>query len=249
MLAQLRYAGLLEVCRIRQLGYPNRMLFEKFLKQYLVLQPAATDAPSLAALLTANQQLSATDYVLGHTKIFLKHAAAQKLHSARDFAYFSVVSRIQRLVRGTMKRRRFAHFLTTLRQVREAVRTQDRGLLQDGVARCVDLPNEGSHLEVVRTARNMLRRWVGCVWILLIGMAEVRVVCLQNKGGRQSGGAAGGGHCRATTGPSGRCVYLYVVCISVTICVFCRSGAHCWRHETSAEQPPAADGRGPCGNY
>ncbi len=30
MLAQLRYAGLLEVCRIRQIGYPVRKSFEEF---------------------------------------------------------------------------------------------------------------------------------------------------------------------------------------------------------------------------
>lgn len=35
MLAQLRYAGLLEVCRIRKLGYPIRRDFDAFLKRYV----------------------------------------------------------------------------------------------------------------------------------------------------------------------------------------------------------------------
>src|SRR5690606_7906878 len=37
MLAQLRYAGLVEVCRIRQLGLPLRKPHEKFMQQYSML--------------------------------------------------------------------------------------------------------------------------------------------------------------------------------------------------------------------
>lgn len=47
MLAQLRYAGLVEVCRIRQMGYPNRMSYEKFLRVYLVLSPGASSPANL----------------------------------------------------------------------------------------------------------------------------------------------------------------------------------------------------------
>ena len=159
MLAQLRYAGLLEVCRIRQLGFPNRMPFEKFLRQYNVLQPSATDATSLASLLTSSNQLAADQYVIGNTKIFLKHAAAAQLDAVRDAAYFSVASRVQRVVRGFVKRRRFRMFMNTLAKLKTAVSSKEKDVIEDAVALAVDLPNEGNHLPVVKTARDLLRRF------------------------------------------------------------------------------------------
>ena len=40
MMAQLRYAGVLEVCRIRQLGFPHRRSFAQFVHRYGALVPA-----------------------------------------------------------------------------------------------------------------------------------------------------------------------------------------------------------------
>jgi myosin heavy subunit len=39
MLAQLRYAGLLEVCRIHKLGFPIRREFDGFVKRYRCMVP------------------------------------------------------------------------------------------------------------------------------------------------------------------------------------------------------------------
>merc|ERR1719272_574814 len=39
MLEQLNYAGLLEVCRIRQIGYPVRRDFAQFLQRYRCMAP------------------------------------------------------------------------------------------------------------------------------------------------------------------------------------------------------------------
>ena len=41
MLAQLRYSGLLEVCRIRKLGFPLRRDFDEFYKRYRCIAPGA----------------------------------------------------------------------------------------------------------------------------------------------------------------------------------------------------------------
>ena len=53
MLAQLRYSGLLEVCRIRKLGYPIRFAFAPFLARYAVVAPDAKDVDGLLAKLAA----------------------------------------------------------------------------------------------------------------------------------------------------------------------------------------------------
>ena len=41
MMQQLNYAGLLEVCRIRQIGYPIRHEFDAFFTRYVCLVPSA----------------------------------------------------------------------------------------------------------------------------------------------------------------------------------------------------------------
>ena len=70
MLAQLRYAGLLEVCRIRQIGYPVRKSFDDFLFRYRCL--ALTAAQSHVTLLRALEDkgiAKKNQWQIGHTKV------------------------------------------------------------------------------------------------------------------------------------------------------------------------------------
>jgi hypothetical protein len=158
MLCQLRYAGLLEVCRIRQMGFPNRMPFEKFTKQYLVLQPSANSPQTLVQLLNASGQLPSGHFVIGHSKVFLKHSAATHLDSLRDKAYFVVATKAQKFVRGYLKRKRFVLFKKTLVNLKKAVAEKNQPLLEEAVASSIELPYEGVHITVVKTAKDLLRR-------------------------------------------------------------------------------------------
>ena len=58
VLSQLRYAGLLEVCRIRQVGYPVRREFEPFMRLYGACAPGANDIDALLAALVADGTLT-----------------------------------------------------------------------------------------------------------------------------------------------------------------------------------------------
>ena len=158
MLSQLRYAGLLEVCRIRQMGFPNRMPFEKFLRQYLVLQPSASSPQMLAELLSSSGQLPPNQYVIGNSKVFMKHSAATLLDSLRDKAYFVVASKTQKVARGYLKRKRFVLFKKTLSNLNKAVAEKNQPLLEDAVASSIELPYEGIHIAIVKTAKDLLRR-------------------------------------------------------------------------------------------
>ena len=66
MLAQLRYSGLLEVCRIRKLGFPIRRDFGDFLARYRCLAPGAADAQALCKAITDDLKLvPSTEFALG----------------------------------------------------------------------------------------------------------------------------------------------------------------------------------------
>jgi myosin heavy subunit len=73
MLAQLRYAGLLEVCRIRQIGYPVRKPFDEFLFRYRCL--AKGDVTAVRDIRSLMKKLSDVGYAkhgqwqVGHHKV------------------------------------------------------------------------------------------------------------------------------------------------------------------------------------
>ena len=68
-LSQLRYSGLLEVCRIRKLGFPVRRDNEEFFKRYRVIEPSAKDLSSMLEKLKATGKLPDGQFALGKTKV------------------------------------------------------------------------------------------------------------------------------------------------------------------------------------
>lgn len=158
MLAQLRYAGLLEVCRIRQLGYPSRMPFDKFFRSYQVLAPGSSDASNLAMKLTANGIIKSTEFKVGTSKIFMKHSAGDFLNSQRDKAFFGVALRIQRIARGRLQRKKFRQYFVIMSSIKNALNSRDMNLLQDIVAQSVELPYGGKNLDTLKKLKSNLRR-------------------------------------------------------------------------------------------
>jgi myosin heavy subunit len=69
MLAQLRYAGLLEVCRIRKLGFPIRREFDGFVKRYRCMVPGVTDVDTMLARLMEMGKLREGMWAKGNTKV------------------------------------------------------------------------------------------------------------------------------------------------------------------------------------
>ena len=85
MLDQLRYAGLLEVCRIRQIGYPSRE-FDEFFKRYRCLVDGAADLEDLLSKLTAEGKLTDKQWARGKNKLF-KNQQASDLEAERETAF------------------------------------------------------------------------------------------------------------------------------------------------------------------
>jgi hypothetical protein len=159
MLSQLRYSGLIEVCRIRQNGFPNRITFDKFLRTYWMLCPSATTGSELARALERNGIYNSTQYFVGHSKIFLKFEVGMLLEQARNHQVGACAVRFQRIARGWMSRRRLLHIRKTLVSLKRAIATKARSNLEESLSSAKRyMTNEGRHVPLVREATSLLNR-------------------------------------------------------------------------------------------
>lgn len=104
MLKQLQYSGLLEVCRIRQSGFPVRLQYEQFLKNFWTLDPGACDGQALVYNLQKQGHFDSSQFQMGSTKVFFKSEAIDVLTSIRFTQLFSHARRIQAFFKGYMMR-------------------------------------------------------------------------------------------------------------------------------------------------
>ena len=120
MMGQLRCAGVLEVCRIRQVGYPSRRPFAQFEHRYGALAKDGLAGAAAGTAGTAGTAASATalcerlvaqgalgkepaagggggggGWAVGKTKVFLRANAQAALDLARDAVLESFVVRLQ----------------------------------------------------------------------------------------------------------------------------------------------------------
>jgi myosin heavy subunit len=91
VLTQLRYTGIFGLCQLRKAGYSDRPTLQEFYMRYRVLgRPWPKDAATLVASLSRAGVLKPGMYVLGKTKVMLKHEQHSDLdlvlNTARDKA-------------------------------------------------------------------------------------------------------------------------------------------------------------------
>ncbi|GMH61496.1 hypothetical protein TrST_g9073 [Triparma strigata] len=108
---QLRYSGVLEVVRIRRQGYPVRLRFLKFVKQFEVLlsgSPCAMVSEAdykdekllqIACAFIGEHYLEADQYQIGRTKIFLRDGVLEECKAAVKEFYNDTAAKIQALFR------------------------------------------------------------------------------------------------------------------------------------------------------
>jgi hypothetical protein len=137
MLTQLRYSGLIEVCRIRQNGFPNRFTFEKFLKTYWMLHSSAAklqSAPELMKALERDGYLTSNDYFVGYTKIFLKFETGLLLEQARNHQVGACAVTFERIIRGWLTRRKYGKVRKALEKLKLAITAKDKSLLKIAIS-------------------------------------------------------------------------------------------------------------------
>eukprot|EP01029_Cantina_marsupialis_P007646 TRINITY_DN185_c0_g4_i1.p1 TRINITY_DN185_c0_g4~~TRINITY_DN185_c0_g4_i1.p1 ORF type:complete len:2063 (-),score=796.14 TRINITY_DN185_c0_g4_i1:239-6427(-) len=158
ILNQLRYAGLLEVCRIRQVGYPVRKSFDDFHFRYRCLAPNSTDHIQLSEALVEQGILKEGEWAFGRSKVFMRNIMQQDLEAAREDALTDIVIRIQKNVRRLLERIRYNHFSEIREGLREAVTIRTEEALDNWLNMVGELPWNGSHLKEVREARALKAR-------------------------------------------------------------------------------------------
>lgn len=158
MLDQLRYAGLLEVCRIRQIGYPVRKEFDEFMFRYRCLSLGCADHNELLARLTEQGLIAEDNWQVGHSKVFMRNQVQTDLEAAREDALKGVVTIMQKAARRFVYRCRYIRYGEILEVLRAAVAARDEDALEVALMDVSDLPYGGEHLPDVREARALKER-------------------------------------------------------------------------------------------
>ncbi|MFT7816615.1 unconventional myosin-IXa isoform X1 [Arapaima gigas] len=110
VLRQLRYTGMLETVHIRQSGYSIKYTFQDFIRRFHVLLPHGSGATQHSISAYLHQlDLSPDGFQVGHSTVFLREAARQRL---QDLLHQEVLRRIvalQQRFRATLERRHFVN--------------------------------------------------------------------------------------------------------------------------------------------
>ena len=154
VLRQLRCAGLLEVCRVRKLGYPCRFEFKAFVQRYFSISPADQgEIRGFCKALEHKGALHSGQYQVGHTKVFMRVPCQNAVEAARRAALFNHVASIQRIGRGHGCRSVYARWREHLANVSRAVDSCDEDKIAEALNTvATELPHKGSHLEPVKQA-------------------------------------------------------------------------------------------------
>jgi myosin heavy subunit len=157
-LDQLRYAGLLEVCRIRQLGYPARKDFAEFFRLFCCLHPEARDVHELLELLKRDGVLSGMEWQKGKTKVFMRAGVYDDLCKGRERALWDVTVLLQRNIRRWLARNRFLRTKSAFKDLERGIANRDRALLERTIPFAAALPNAGrsANAALIDKARRVL---------------------------------------------------------------------------------------------
>jgi myosin heavy subunit len=155
---QLRYAGLLEVCRIRKLGYPVRRPFEEFYRRFRCCDLACQDLDSLLASLSTQKILKKSEWAKGRSRVFMRTLQSAELEQARDHALVAVATLVQKMARGMLARFKYKYWRSILINVAEAIAKREEAVLKTTIDMCYELPWGGAHLEVIKNAKVLLLR-------------------------------------------------------------------------------------------
>ncbi|CAK9003657.1 Myosin-I heavy chain (Class VII unconventional myosin) (DdMVII) (DdM7) [Durusdinium trenchii] len=154
---QLKYSGLLEVCKIRKNGYPVRKPFAEFVQRYRPLAPnAASSHTSLAKQLERDGILAKDEWQIGKTQVFLRTEQFNDLEVAREDAVGSRVATMQRVARGFIARRRFQKYKKFLADLAKAMAKRDAANLEKVLLNAGVLPYQGRYLAVVQEAKQLV---------------------------------------------------------------------------------------------
>ena len=158
MLDQLRYSGLLEVCRIRQIGFPVRSEYDVFFKRFNCLVDGASDIDTLCTKLTAEKLLKDGQWQKGKSKMFMRNLQSQELEEARDNSFSRQTVKVQRAVRAMLMRSQYTRYAEILTAVKGAIAARGEAELTKWMDMSAELPYRGEHIAIVKQGRTLMLR-------------------------------------------------------------------------------------------
>lgn len=140
VLRQLRYLGLKEVVRIRQLGFPIRRLHKEFYERYRMLLTAApkdkgTDFAQLATEILNSTKQDSAHWRVGKSKVFVRNQIQVDLEQKREKRLISIVSGLQALAKAKETRKRYLRLRAIEQEMQEATESEDPKLLDGLISR------------------------------------------------------------------------------------------------------------------
>jgi len=106
VLTQLRYTGIFGLCQLRKAGYSDRPTLQEFYMRYRVLgRPWPKDAAALVQSLSRAGILKPNMYVLGKTKVMLKHEQASDLDAVLTAARNKASAKIGKAFKAYLLRK------------------------------------------------------------------------------------------------------------------------------------------------
>lgn len=155
---QLRYAGLVEVCRIRKLGYPVRRPFQEFYKRYRCIELTCLDLDSLIAVLVKRKILTPGEWAKGHTRVFMRTPQSSELELAREASLVNIAILFQKHARRMIAYKRYKNYKKIITDVHSAVAKREEAYLAHVIDLSFELPGNGNHLAIVQKAKVLLER-------------------------------------------------------------------------------------------
>ena len=125
VLTQLRYTGIFGLCQLRKAGYSDRPTLQEFYMRYRVLgRPWPKDAAALVASLSRAGVLKPTMYVLGKTKVMLKHEQHAELDAVLQAARDKASHKIGKAFRAYLLRKFWRLVVNTRKSAKAAIKAR-----------------------------------------------------------------------------------------------------------------------------
>ena len=160
MQSQLRYAGLVEVCRIRKLGYPVRLPFDEFFRRFKCCALTITSLDQQLAFLEKEGVLTKGEWAKGKSRVFMRTQQSIDIELHRETALTKVAILVQACSRRYVAMGNYVRFKDILSNVTGAVNIRTEKALKDSFLMLPELPYSGAHLDLVKKARKLLVRIV-----------------------------------------------------------------------------------------
>ena len=158
VLDQLRYTGIFGLCKLRQIGFPERMPFEDFFAKYFVLHRRSRDVDQLLRNLAQHGQLQQGAWAKGKSKLFLKSEQYDSLDRELQRALYGIACLLQGQAKVFLARSRLKRIRAVRRQARQLVASREAQQVERALGMLTALPEEGKCWPETREAEHLVVR-------------------------------------------------------------------------------------------